>query len=280
MESIPIFWMQVFRILFAIGTLVLFLKKEMVTTLKKSYLWKSALAGLAYFVALTGQSLGLQLTTASKAGLISGTNIILVPIIAQLFFKKKINRRIILSIGLALIGIVVFNLEGTDQLIALNWGDVLIFCATIGIAFQIILIEKFAALINPILFSLLQFVWILLFSLILAVSFEGTYSISSITSIYWIQLLILGIIGTGIPFIIQNWGQQYVDSALVTMIFSTTPIWAMLIGITFGDDPLTWQLLLGGLFIFSGIILFLLNEHKLQSELEKMAQTQETELPQ
>lgn len=72
------------------------------------------------------------------------------------------------------------------------------------------------------------------------------------------QLFILAMIGSIIPWVSLAWGQQYVDSALASVLNSTSPIWVLFITVLFlkGANPPALKMLGAGLG-FCGVVLII-----------------------
>ena len=72
------------------------------------------------------------------------------------------------------------------------------------------------------------------------------------------QLFVLAMIGSIIPWVSLAWGQQYVNSALASVLNSTSPIWVLFITVLFlkGDNPPVLKMLGAGLG-FCGVVLII-----------------------
>ena len=85
----------------------------------------------------------------------------------------------------------------------------------------------------------------------------------------------MGICATTFPFFFQNWGQQYVESTRAAIIFTLEPVFATLFGVLIGNEPISWQFILGGGLIMAGILLstlFTLKSSKTTIEREKIVE--------
>ena len=75
--------------------------------------------------------------------------------------------------------------------------------------------------------------------------------------------LFLGILGTTIPFLLQNRIQKTLEANKIVIAFSLEPVWSALFAWAFGGESLTWQLYLGGGLILLAI-LYLVKKDKLK----------------
>ena len=71
---------------------------------------------------------------------------------------------------------------------------------------------------------------------------------------YW-ALLILGLTNTALPFVLISWAEQYIDSAVASILNSSVPLFTMLIAhFVLSDDRMTRQRVSGLLLGFLGVI--------------------------
>ncbi len=77
--------------------------------------------------------------------------------------------------------------------------------------------------------------------------------------IIWKHLAILAIVHNTIPFVLFAWGEQYIDSALASILNGTTPLFTIMLAHFFVvDDRLTPAKLIGVLLGFFGLILLII----------------------
>lgn len=73
----------------------------------------------------------------------------------------------------------------------------------------------------------------------------------------WVALLILGLIGNALPFVMINTGQQHIDSSLGAILITTVPLFTLGLAHFFSDDKFTWRKLVGVLFGFIGVLVLI-----------------------
>lgn len=101
----------------------------------------AGLAGLFLGLSLFFQTYGLNFTTATNSGFITSLYVILIPIIAAIFFKHKIKTHHIFLSLLAFTGMAfLLNIEN----LKINFGEILTLGAAVTAAFQIIYIGRSA----------------------------------------------------------------------------------------------------------------------------------------
>lgn len=214
--------------------------------------------GFVYFLAITTQTMGLQTTTAGKAGFITGLNILIVPFLAWIIFKKAIKKRIWIAVFIAFIGIAFLMLEGPAGIVI---GDVFelfcaFFCAVYIILIEVHLNNKQGIAVDVYLYCFIQILIVSLVSFIFA-----TFFLESITSItfdmnFWLIIIYLGTIVTTLTFIFQNWAQQNVDSSKTAIVLAIEPVFALIFAsFLIGDEIITFQGIIGSTLIFFAILI-------------------------
>lgn len=145
---------QILAARFFIGALLLgvvFAKK--LKGIRKSTLLKGAALGFFLYVAFALQTVGLQYTTPSKNAFLTAVNVVIVPFLGWLIYKRKIDWYELSGAVLALIGVALLSLQFSAEV---NVGDVLtLFCA-VGFAFHIFFTARFVKEEDPVLLTLLQ----------------------------------------------------------------------------------------------------------------------------
>ncbi len=72
----------------------------------------------------------------------------------------------------------------------------------------------------------------------------------------WLILTLIGFTNNALPYVMISWGELYIDSAVASILNSTTPLFAMVVAHFFlRDDRLTWSRLTGILTGFAGVVL-------------------------
>jgi drug/metabolite transporter (DMT)-like permease len=74
----------------------------------------------------------------------------------------------------------------------------------------------------------------------------------------WRHLAVMGLIHNAIPFVLFGWGEQYIDSALASILNGTVPLFTIVLAHYFvADDRLTPAKLVGVLIGFAGLLLLI-----------------------
>jgi len=224
---------------------------------KKTQIIAGIICGIIMTIAGNLQQIGIQYTTAGKAGFITAIYILIVPILG-LFMKKKVSNKLWGCVILALIGLYLLSV--TDGFSAINKGDIYVFLCAIAFAFHIIAVDFFVDKVDGVRLSAMQFFICGVLSGVLMVIFE-TPSKTDIMSAA-LPILYAGILSCGVAYTLQIIGQKYTNPTMASMIMSLESVFAVLGGMIMLHEIPTAREAFGCILMFIAIIIPQLPEHK------------------
>lgn len=236
---------------FLIGAVILsliFFKKF--NKLNKSTLIKGALLGLFLYIAFALQTVGLQFTTPSKNAFLTAVNVVIVPFIGFLLYKRKIDMYELTGAILAVVGIAVLSLKLSSDI---NVGDVLTLGCAVGFAFHIFYTAKFVKTEDPVVLTIVQMVTAAVIGCIV-ILFRGETSFSVETEGV-MNLLYLGIFSTTIAFLMQTVAQKYITETKAAIILATESFWGMVFSIIILSEIMTGRMIIGAFLILLAILI-------------------------
>lgn len=225
----------------------------------KNLLYGGIACGIILFIASSLQQIGLQYTTASKAGFITTLYIVIVPLFT-LFLGKKVGLKLWLCVLIA--GIGFYLLTVTDQL-TIEKGDLLIFLCAIVFSLHIIVIDYFSPKVDGVKMSCIQFLIVGVINTICMLSFES-FSLESILQAS-VPILYTGILSSGIGYTFQIIAQKDTDPTIASLILSLESVFALLAGVWLLSDPVNSKQLWGCALIFAAIVIAQLPQRKKQT---------------
>jgi len=193
---------------------------------------------------------GIQHTSASNAGFITGVNVVLVPIFSLLVFKLKPQISSIIGVIIAFIGL--FFMSGAS-FIALNIGDFLVFICSIAVAFHVLYTGKFAPKHNIYLLTAIQLTTTSILSIILSLLTN-----TSFPQLNWHVfgvLAYLALFGTVYTFLMQTAMQRFTTATRTALIFTMEPVFAALFAFLIAGEMLSILGWIGGGLIVSGMLI-------------------------
>jgi drug/metabolite transporter (DMT)-like permease len=209
----------------------------------------SLLTGLFLFGGVAFQQLGLQSTTAGKAGFITGLYVVLVPIVG-LFFGQRSNIYIWIGAALSIGGLYFLSVTDTFQI---EPGDRLVLFCAIAFTFHVLFIAWLSPLMDSFLLAVIQFSICAILNLIVAFSIEPV-NLESISSA-WLPIAYGGLLSVGIAYTLQVVAQQTAHPAYASIILSLEAVFAVIGGWLILDENLTGRMLIGCGLMLAGMII-------------------------
>ena len=207
------------------------------------------LCGLCLCVASSLQQIGIQYTTAGKAGFLTAMYIIMVPVFG-LFLKKKCSPFVGISIVLATVGLYLLSIkEGFN----IGKGDIYVILCAVVFSIHILVIDYFAPKCNGVKLSCIQFlVCGVLCSVIALVVEEPT--ISGILAA-WLPIAYAGVMSCGVAYTLQIIGQKGMNPTVASLILSLESVISVLAGWLLLNQTLSVKEIIGCVIMFAAIIL-------------------------
>jgi drug/metabolite transporter (DMT)-like permease len=229
--------------------------KEQLKKLDVKLLLSGVFIGFWLFLGYATQTIGLLYTTSSKAGFITGLNVVLVPLFSMMLLKQFPNRNAVFGVLTATIGL--FLLTMTD-VTSLNKGDGFVFICAVSFALQIIYTGKFSSKYPTLLLTVIQITTVAVLSILSSFLFEDwkrSFDLEILlTQDVLIALVITSIFATALAFLIQTGFQKYTTATRVALIFAMEPVFAAITGYYWANERLSYSALLGCFLIFAGMI--------------------------
>ena len=206
--------------------------------------WRSVgSVGLLFFTAMAMQQLGLLATSVTNAGVLTGLYVVLVPIIAFVFFKQPQVPIIWPSAIAAFIGIYLLGGGGLDKL---TWGDWIIIAGALFAALHVIAMGRTVTdLRRPALLASVQFAMSgvlaglgYFISQTFGCAFEPAFSIPTVLAA-GPEILYAAFLAGALAFTIMAVCQQYTSAANAAIILSSEALFAALGGAIFLNERLT-----------------------------------------
>lgn len=222
--------------------------------LQKTFSWKmmiySAFAGLLLFAVFYGLVVGVVDTSASTAGFLASTTVVIVPIIQAMMTRKIPDLKTIVAILIVLSGL--FLLTGAD-LSQFNFGAIMCLMAAALYAIYIILSKYFVERVDAMSLGTWQLGFATLYALVGTFVLERPVLPHSGT--VWAAVLGLALICSAYGWVMQTIVQAYVSAEFTSFMFSLEPIFTAFFALLFFGEWLSGLAYLGTVLIFIGVLL-------------------------
>ena len=217
---------------------------------KKTLLIAGIVCGCIMTVAANLQQIGIQYTSAGKAGFITAMYILIVPVLG-LFLKKKVPGRIWLCILIAVVGLYLLSV--TEGFSSISKGDVYVLLCALAFSFHIMAVDHYAPLVDGVRLSSIQFLICGVLSGILMFLFEEP-NLENILNAA-VPILYAGIMSCGVAYTLQIIGQKYTRPTIASLIMSLESVFAVLAGIVVLREIPTARETMGCVLMFLAIII-------------------------
>lgn len=236
---------------FAVGALSLSIVfHRHLRRLTRAELLSGMFIGVFVFAGYALQTVGLQYTTSSKAGFITGMYVPLVPIFSLFILRQRPTRGAIIGIALSVLGLALLSL--TNQFnFQFGLGETLELCCAFAFALQIVCISKFVRAADAMNLTIIQLALTSLLSFI-AMPLAREAVVMPPPGV-WAAILFVGVADLAFCIGMMNRAQQYMTGNRATLIYALEPAWAALFGYLAGQH-LSTPALVGCAFIFLGMI--------------------------
>ena len=209
----------------------------------------AALAGSLLGGGYVLQTAGLERTTVSSTGFVTGMYVVLTPLLALAIFRVHVAGAAWGGVLLATIGLALLaGIHGGAVA-----GDLLVLGAAAVYSLQIVLMERFAPLYDALAFTLVEMLAAFVGLLVVALAL-GQLSIPHGWTV-WGALLVTGVFASALAFLAQTWAQRSASATQTALAFSLEPVWAAFFGFTLAGDRLGAVGWLGCVVIMAGIVI-------------------------
>ncbi len=199
---------------------------------------------------------GLQYIEAGRASLIAALNPLLITLAAALFLGEKLKPQQCFGLVLALVGALYVLSNGDFESVftgGIGLGDVAIFGAisswTVYSLVGTRVMKKFTPL-HTVFYSSLIGSGLLL---ILALNYDLSNTVSSMTTNSWVNLFFIGTFGTAGGVTLYYAGMQNIGAVRAGAFINLVPFFAVLLSWLILDEPITLPVLGGGMFLILGV---------------------------
>jgi drug/metabolite transporter (DMT)-like permease len=218
---------------FAIASLVLALPAAgRLRTLGRPGWTAGAVLGLLLALGYGLQTAGLERTTVSSAGFITGLYVVFTPLLGLVLFRTRVGVAVWVGVALAVVGLAMLSGVGAGDPV----GDLLVLGGSAAYSLQIALMERYAPRYDPVAFTQAE----------MLAAFAGFAGVAVALGqlevprgwTVWGALLVTGIFASALGFLIQTWAQRRTSATRTALVFAMEPVFAGIFGFWLAGDRL------------------------------------------
>jgi drug/metabolite transporter (DMT)-like permease len=244
----PLFAFLAVRFAIATATLALPAAKR-VRDLGRGGLAGGAFLGLLLAAGYVLQTAGLQRTTVSSTGFITGMYVVLTPLIALVLYRTRSGLAAWAGVLLATAGLAMLSGIHAGSVT----GDLLVLAGAVVYSLQIVLMERYAPRYDALAFTFVEMAAACLGLLAVALAL-GDLRVPHGWTV-WGALLVTGVFASALGYLVQTWAQRRTSATRTALAFTMEPVWTAFFGYTLAGDrlgALGWG---GCAAIMAGIVL-------------------------
>lgn len=218
--------------------------------LTRTGIWKGLGLGCFLFGGYATQTIGMQYTTASNAGFITGLSVVIVPALVTLTTRKLPRLTLVFGILSATVGLALLSL-GDD--LRFNQGDLFVLICALFFALHIFFVGRYAPTENATVLAAGQILAVSLLSTFFSFIFpQGSLEF---TSYAWFGILLTAIPATSLAFYIQTKMQQFTTPTQTALICSAEPVFSALFAFLLAGEILPLRGLAGAALVLAGMLI-------------------------
>ena len=178
------------------------------------------------------QTAGLDRTTVSAAGFVTGMYVVLTPVFALVLFRVRAGARVWTGVALAVAGLTMLSGVGAGS----PAGDLLVLAAAALYAIQIVLMERYAPRYDPLAFTACEMAAAFVGFAALTVG-AGELEVPRGWTV-WGALLVTGVFASALAYLVQAWAQRRTSATRTALVFALEPVFAGIFGYALAGDRL------------------------------------------
>ncbi len=234
---------------FGIAAVVMFaLFRRQTLALGRRELRVGVVLGVLYGLAQVLQTTGLQHTDASVSGFITGTYVVLTPVLGAVVLRDRIGPVTWFAVGLASVGLAVLSLRG----LAVGTGEALTLSSAVLYAGHIVALGRWSTPSAAVGLATVQASVIAFVCGVAAV--PGGLTLPADGG-QWVSLLYMALVAGAMALWAQTWAQAHLTATRAAIVMALEPVFAAFFAVLLGGESLTRRMLVGGALVVAAMYL-------------------------
>ena len=244
-------WLLSVRFMLSAGILALIFRSRL-PLLSRRDVFLGFLLGSLLASTFIAHIFGLLFTTPGKQSFIAGSNVVMVPFIYALIYRKMPS--LIATAGAFLTTAGLLIMAFTPGM-SFNFGDYLSLLLAFGCALHVLFVGNLSRKMDPIALTVVQITSASLILTVLALFLEPLPPFGKVPSKAWLGILYVAVFVTVIPFLIQTVAQRYSPEIHAAVLLSLESPSGYMFAYLIGEELINFQVILGGMVVFAGVVL-------------------------
>ena len=223
--------------------------------LNRKFVKQAVLAGLLLGGGYIFQTLGLTKTTVSNTGFVTGLYLVFTPLISLLVLKRHVRLIQWLAVALATLGLILISYNG----ISIGVGETLVLISAFLYGAHFVALGEWSDGGNTYALTLIQILTVSALTTFCALlngyQLPPTYNV-------WQAILFTAIFATFLAFLVQTKAQSVMSATATSVLLAMETPFALIFGLIFNSDPLTFRILTGGCLVMLAMGLVIWSDNK------------------
>ena len=195
--------------------------------------------GVLYGGAQLLQTVGLEHTDASVSGFVTGTYVVLTPVLGAVLLRDRVPGTTWVAVALATAGLAVLSLRG----LSVGFGEALTLAAAALYALHILGLGRYSTSGSATGLATVQAFVIAVVALVGAL--PGGITLPQGGG-QWSSLLYMALVAGAVALWAQTWAQSHLSATRAAIVMTMEPVFAAFFAVLLGGESLTARMLLGG----------------------------------
>jgi drug/metabolite transporter (DMT)-like permease len=204
------------------------------------------LLGLALGSGYIAQTVGLQHTSATISGFLTGLLVVFTPLCAAVALRRPPDRMTWLGVAMATVGLGVISLHG----LSIGYGEAITLLCALLFALHILGLGEWSSSYDAAGLAVMQLSTVAVLSIVCAAPDSLAPPPDPKA---WEAVVFTAIFATSVAFFIQTWSQAQLQPTRAAVVLTMEPVFAGIFGVTVGGDHLGPRIVIGGVLVLAAM---------------------------
>ena len=214
--------------------------------LSKRFVLRGIFAGILLGSGYIFQTFGLTNTTVSNTGFITGLYLVFTPLISLIILRRHVIRIQWLAVLLATIGLFLISYNG----VSLGRGETLVLISAMLYGAHFVALGEWSDGGNTYALTLIQIATLGVMASLFTI--KDGFQLPPDSSV-WLAVLFTAFFATFLAFLVQTKAQSVMSATAASVLLATETPFAVIFGLYFNSDPLTFKIITGGLLVMAAM---------------------------
>ena len=202
------------------------------------------------------QTLGLERTTASNAGFITGLFVAIVPVMQMVVWRRWVGPRAVVGVVFAVAGLFLLSGGGSGH--PHLAGDALVFLCAVSFSAHILATSRFVGRHDTMMLTLVQLATVAAITGVMSLGAVALGLAPGLTlprdAAVWQALAVTAVLATAVGFFVQTYAQRNASPTRTAIILTAEPVFSGVFGYLLAGERLTAAGWVGAGLILLGML--------------------------